>query len=333
MSVLLSTNCAVCPHQSDCQKIGSCLDEINAAQLAKRRSCPYPTLMTPTQVGECMEALQHGLTLRRITGGGKAGKMIVSLTKFRAHCAAYPEWGGEALRLAKLNTKAANALKGGRKGKYAAFCKRSLHAMVGDNVVTSKHHDTRYCKACWAERSQRPMTAEEITRVKQALASGWTTRKVTDGIPIGGGPKDKSIAIVPARVFFGECKRDPEFAQFVKSATVNNTKRGQHIRYTRARTIAVRDDNNDYYKIRGMISESNPHRDDIVARIFEDLLSDKLDRKSVPDRIRDYVAEFNRMFPAQYRKFGDGLLVSLDEALFDDGGGTRGDNVTHNLWT
>lgn len=25
------TNCAACPHQIDCQRVGSCLDEINAA--------------------------------------------------------------------------------------------------------------------------------------------------------------------------------------------------------------------------------------------------------------------------------------------------------------
>lgn len=332
MSAPALTNCAACPHRSDCQKIGSCLDEINAGQLAKRRSCPHPTLMTPAQANECMGVLHRGLTLRRITGGGKNGKPIVSLLKFKRHCAAYPEWGAEALRLAKLNTKAADALKGGRKGKYAAFCKRGLHAMVGDNVVTSKHHDTRYCKACWAERSQRPMTAEEITKVKQALTSGWTTRKVTDGIPIGGGPKDKSIAIVPARVLFGECKRDPEFAQFVKSATVNNTKRGQQIRYTRVRTIAVRDDNNDYYRILAMIPENNPHRDDIVARIFEDLLSGKLDKEHVRERVKHYVAELNRLFPTNFAKFGDSMLVSLDEALFDDGGGTRGDYVSRGLW-
>jgi hypothetical protein len=49
-----------------------------------------------------------------------------------------------------------------------------------------------------------------------------------------------------------------------------NNSRGQRIRYTRVRTAAVRDERNDYCTIRTMIPEANPHRDDIVARIFED---------------------------------------------------------------
>jgi hypothetical protein len=37
------------------------------------------------------------------------------------------------------------------------------------------------------------------------------------------------------------------------------------------------------------------------------------------------------MFPTQYRKFGDSALLSLDEALFDDGPTTRGGTVTRGL--
>ncbi|GMO40842.1 hypothetical protein [Bradyrhizobium sp. TM233] len=81
-----------------------------------------------------------------------------------------------------------------------------------------------------------------------------------------------------------------------------------------------------------MIPESNPHRDDIVARIFEDLLGGGLQRENVPNRIKAYVAEFHRMFPTKYAKFGDSPLVSLDEALYDDGSGTRGDYVSRGLW-
>ncbi len=70
--------CAICPHQSDCSKVGSCLDET-------------------------MKALRAGRTLRRICGGGKFGPAIASLTKFRKHCKLYPEWGAEAKRLAIAN--------------------------------------------------------------------------------------------------------------------------------------------------------------------------------------------------------------------------------------
>jgi hypothetical protein len=69
-----------------------------------------------------------------------------------------------------------------------------------------------------------------------------------------------------------------------------------------------------------------------VNRIFEDILSGSLDRADVPKRIRFYVQECEKLFPTKFRKFGDGLLVSLDEQLFDGGTATRGDTVSRGLW-
>jgi hypothetical protein len=72
-----------------------------------------------------------------------------------------------------------------------------------------------------------------------------------------------------------------------------------------------------------MIPESNPHRDDIVARIFEDLLMGSLKREEVPARVKIYIAELNKLYPTKYVKFRNSPLVSLDEVLFDDGTTTR----------
>jgi hypothetical protein len=66
--------------------------------------------------------------------------------------------------------------------------------------------------------------------------------------------------------------------------------------------------------------------------MFEDMLSGLLKREDVPSRIKNYVAEFNRLYPTKYAKFGDSSLVSLDEVLFDGGLATRGDNVSRELW-
>jgi hypothetical protein len=71
----------------------------------------------------------------------------------------------------------------------------------------------------------------------------------------------------------------------VKNAVAGNSARGRKIRYTRLHTATVRDNNNDYYKIRDMIPEQNPLRNDIVARIFEDLLSGTLKRDDVTARV------------------------------------------------
>jgi hypothetical protein len=133
-------------------------------------------------------------------------------------------------------------------------------------------------------------------------------------------------------VFYHYRELNPEFDQFVREALAGNNSRGPKIRWTRVHTSSVRDSNNEYYKIRDMIPEQNPHRDDIVARIFEDLLNGSLVREEVPGRVKVYIAELNKLYPTQYRKFGDSLLVSLDEVMFEDGSTTIGDNVSRSLW-
>jgi hypothetical protein len=202
----------------------------------------------------------------------------------------------------------------------------------GDNLVINPKRGTRFCRACWKAKHERPMTDEELNAVKQAALNGWTINKITMGTPVGGGAPDRSKKIVHSGILFAQCKRDPDFAQFLKECTKDNNKRGQKLRWTRVHSATVRDDNNEYYKIRGMIPEGNPHRDDIVARIFEDMLSGALMREEVPVRVKVYIAEFNRLFPTKYAKFGNSPLVSLDEVLFEHGTATRGENAFRSLW-
>jgi hypothetical protein len=127
-------------------------------------------------------------------------------------------------------------------------------------------------------------------------------------------------------------RENPEFDRLVIAATKDSNSKGQKLRWTRVRNAVVRDDNNDYYKIRDLIPANNPNRDDIVARIFEDLLGGTLQREEVPARVKVYIAELNKLYPTKYAKFGDSPLMSLDELMFDDGSTTRGDNVSRGLW-
>jgi hypothetical protein len=102
------------PHQNDCRKVGACLDDVNAEYLAVSHN-QHPRLMTPAQTTQCMDALKRGMTLRRVFGGRtRSGTdvTIVSPSKFRQHCIAYPAWGAEAMELAEKNRKAADRLKG-----------------------------------------------------------------------------------------------------------------------------------------------------------------------------------------------------------------------------
>jgi hypothetical protein len=81
-----------------------------------------------------------------------------------------------------------------------------------------------------------------------------------------------------------------------------------------------------------MLPAGFPDKDDVVGAIFEDLLTGSLKPEEVRARVHAYITAHNRMFPTKYAKFGDSLLVSLDEVLFEDGTATRGDTVSRGLW-
>jgi hypothetical protein len=81
-----------------------------------------------------------------------------------------------------------------------------------------------------------------------------------------------------------------------------------------------------------MIPANFPDKDNVVSAIFEDLLTGALKRENVRGRVQAYIAEYNRMFPTKYAKFGNSPMVSLDEVMFEDGSATRGDTVSCGLW-
>jgi hypothetical protein len=62
------------------------------------------------------------------------------------------------------------------------------------------------------------------------------------------------------------------------------------------------------------------------------MLMGSLKREEVSARLTVYIAEFNKLFPTKYAKFGNSPLVSLDEVMFEDGSTTRGDTVSRGLW-
>jgi hypothetical protein len=138
--------------------------------------------------------------------------------------------------------------------------------------------------------------------IKDDLRRGISLAQICHGRPTGGGKVDRRLVRVRPNVFYRYRQLNPEFDQLVREALIGSNSRGQKIRFSRVRTASVRDSNNKYYKIRDMIPEQNPYRDDIVARIFEDLLSGSLERGEVPGRVKVYSAELNKLYPTQYRK-------------------------------
>lgn len=301
----------------------------------KQRAAHYkwlgmPSGLTPELASRFMLCLHGGKTVRDMTGYGE--HHLCSAERFKKHCELNPEWGQKVRKLSDENTTK-------KKKAYAAaktleFCANRLHQMTPNNVKVWKS-GRRQCIACWNYARINPpihSILPVLDQIKEKLSRGTSQGEIISGKPTGGGKTNRSLILVRPNVFYAYRKQNPDFDQFVRQASSGSSSRGQVIRHTRVRTAARREESSDYYKIRCLIPESNPHRDDIVARIFEDMLSGVLKREEVPSRIKNYVAEFNRLYPTKYAKFGDGSLVSLDEVLFDDGSTTRGDNVTRGLW-
>jgi len=313
-------NCSKCPHQNDCQKDGSCLEDINVRYLATRPK-QFPRLMTPAQATTFMSRLRAGESVRRLTSGSKeVGKALATPNKFKNHCVAYSEWGAEAKRFAIINANILKSVNSAKRKRTQEVCLKGLHPMKGDNLMI--HKGRRACLACWRHHASHPpinSILPVLDQIKDDLRRGISLGQICQGRPTGGGKIDRSLMRVRPNVFYRYRELNPDFDKFVLEALAGSNSRGQKIRWTRVHTASVRDNNNDYYRIRGMIPGQNPHRDDIVARIFEDLLGGTLKRAEISSRIKVYIAELNRLYPTKYAKFGDSPLVSLDEALFDDG--------------
>jgi hypothetical protein len=285
-----------------------------------------PPGMPPEMAIEFMARLQAGSTIRKLTSGiKKYGPAIVSYERFKKHGKMHPAWAADAWRISKVN---GNAAKGHFRNR--THCLNGYLFAESARVADYNKGLTRQCRVCELMRNKRggvikPEVLEELTA---RLMNGSTISDLTKAGKKGYLVKFSTLARYR--------REHPDFNSILVDASRAHGRvvqaRAQKLRWQRVRNATVRDDNNDYYKVRDMIPESNTHRDDIVARIFEDLLTGSLKREDVRARVKVYVAEFNELFPTKYAKFGNSPLVSLDEVMFEDGSTTRGDTVSRGLW-
>jgi hypothetical protein len=281
-----------------------------------------PPGMPAELADEFMTKLNAGSTIRKLTSGMKEfGPSLVSYSRFKKHCELHPEWGAEAWRISKVN---GNFGKGSNRNK--THCKFGHPFSVYQRLNFDKGSVIRKCNMCHFLRHKEGgrVKPEVLIRVRAAIERGATISSLT----AAGRP----TRLLAHHALKRARREDPEFDRFVFEKTKDNIRRGQLLRWQRVKTAAVREEENDYYKIRAMLPASLPDRDDIVSMIFEDLLTGALKREDVRSRIRGYISAHSQTFATKYRKFGDSPLLSLDEAQFDDGSGTRGDNVSRGLW-
>jgi hypothetical protein len=309
-------------------------DVYRAAELKWRG---MPPGIPPAMAIEFMALVAGGKTIRDLTNSTSGSPSMVSFDRFERHCELNPEWSAEVRKLSWANFAKKSRESSHLRRRTMEMCQKGLHPMTGDNVLIShkKNPQWRQCRECRRLAALTPPLESILAIVdviKHRIARGTSISEITHGHPTGGGKINRSLILAPHNKFNYLRKVNPEFDQFVREHTKQSNSRGQRIRHTRVHNAAVRDDNNEYYVIRNMIPQNNPHRDDIVARIFEDMLCGTLKREEVPARIQTYVSELNKLYPTKYAKFGNSSLVSLDEMMFEDGSTTRGDTVCRGLW-
>jgi hypothetical protein len=301
-------------------------DRSRAGELKWRGAPPG---MSPAMANEFMEGLKTGSTIAKLTLGYKSAKYLVSYERFKKHCELDPEWAAEARRISR-----ANGLIGkGVRLRNLTHCKYG-HPLSGANIAREPN-GRRKCLTCVKRREQAPIppAKEQVQQMTAALNRGSSLTLVCTG-RVGG-------LRVQAPIFgFRKLKlyrrMDPAFDRFVTTATAQSNSKGQQRRHnpTKIRVETSRAETNDFYKIVNSMPARLPPeiRDDIAQSIMLALLEGSLQRDQVPYRIRKFVTEHNRMFPTKYAKFGGSPLVSLDEALFNDGSTTRGDTISRGLW-
>jgi hypothetical protein len=176
------------------------------------------------------------------------------------------------------------------------------------------------------------MKAEALVKVKAALNSGATIGLLIHGRPVGGGKPDPSLRIVDAGILSRYRRENPEFNRFVRDAIEKRIGTSNPVLAVATGTFKYEWDPGDPQLIRAMLPQYFPDKDVIINDVIVSLLEGRLDRSQIGAKIHQYIRAQNRLFPTKYAKFGNSRLVSLDEALFEDGTTTRGDNVSRGLW-
>lgn len=281
-----------------------------------------PPGLCPELASKFMLRLHAGKTIRDLTTAN-TDEYICSAERLRVHCAANPEWSAEARKVSTVNSGRKKSLNQPRAMATQVMCLKGMHPMSGDNVAFRAERGWRYCREC-SRIAIRNVRLDVIKPVADKIASSLQRGQRLNATlkRFGVGVK----AYTRLRLI------DANFDSTVRAALQNTTARSQ-VRQTQIQIATARQQTNDYHAIRSLIPENNPHRGDIVARIFEDLLLRSLKREDVPARVKVYIAEMNKLFPTKYRKFGDALLYSLDAPVYEDGSATQHDMVSEGLWS
>jgi hypothetical protein len=323
--------CSQCPHPNDCLKVGACLDDINAQYLVTH-SNQFPRMMTPAQATTFMGRLRAGVSLRRVTNGGKFGKPVCSREKFKTHCAAYSEWGAEAKHLTVANAKAADSLKGSTK-RSRTHCGRghefAVHGLSYKNHVNGRRY--RYCKLCNKinGRQGKKLPHEIVERVKALVRAGAPLNSFTSGGRPGYLCRFASVKLLRVE--------DPEFNNLVLLGAERRKLIGQQTSFAIPKPHIIKTTNLRaptllgsvagradvvFSAVNEVVSPRLPRhiRDEVMGQLFLDVEEGRVALSDIGRFARKYT---NDIYQEEKRQ------ISLDSPAFRDGsGGSKLDRLS-----
>jgi hypothetical protein len=267
---------------------------------------------------ECMARLRAGSSVRKLTSGLRLGHALVTRARFKKHCELHPEWGAEAWRISKVNTKAAR----GARFRAITHCKHG-HPLSGDNLYmfTSRGRQERKCVICNKRlaKFERRVSEDQARRVVEALNEGRTIAQITKSGP-------SYVVNNTALLLFR--KRHPKFDRLVVRRSSANAKVHHAEAYARRAQIfrapSMAEQGDDIFLlIRSAVPTTLPAqiRDDVIGAMALAVAEGKLRPTDIPQRVREYVT-------AQFRQFSKYGPASLDARLSGDGNATLLDRLS-----
>lgn len=159
---------------------------------------------------------------------------VVPMSRFRVHCGLQPAWAKQVAMLNKVNVSRKKRENSGMRRRTQEFCYKGLHRMTGDNLIIINAIGHRRCKICAdAASAGRPMPPEKVEEIRAAAVAGATFQQMCNGIPAGGGRRDRSLIITTSKKLQRQRKLDPEFDAFVSKHFKANCFIGQLLRHNK----------------------------------------------------------------------------------------------------
>ncbi len=191
-----------------------------------------PPGMSPALARKFEQSLEDDKTIKDLTAP-QSSFYLVPESRFKKHCEINPAWAQNIFELNKASITKKRKTTSGHGLARKKFCLRGLHRMTKDNVLIDGVGHRR-CKACrYTSMAGKPMTAEMVDQIKEAIINGASFGQICHGAPIGGGPVDRSLVITSAAKFQRQRKLDPDFDALVNKHFASSNIIGQIARHVR----------------------------------------------------------------------------------------------------